>query len=67
MNRSRERDRVDATRYAGGARAEFIATARRAVRECDEGRAASACIRDVRDALARLDARLPANQSGRRP
>lgn len=67
MNRSRERENVDARRYSGGARADFIAAARRAVRECDEGRTASACIRDVRDALARLDARLPANQSGMRP
>jgi len=61
------RDTIRKAGAAGSARGEFIAAARRAVRECDAGRAASACIRDLKDALARLDARLPANQTGRRP
>ena len=60
--RKGSRDRVDASRYAGGARAEFIAEARRLVRECDEGRAPSACFLELKTALARFDARKPVAQ-----
>ena len=44
------------------AAAEFIAEARRLVRECDEGRAPSACFLELKTALARFDARKPAAQ-----
>lgn len=50
---------------SGRARSAFVDAARQAVRECREGRAASACMADIGVALERLDARRP-QDSGRR-
>lgn len=46
----------------GYMRASFIGRVRQIAREYREGRGASACMKDIEEAVADLDARLPSSQ-----
>lgn len=57
LNARLEHERVRQAGRSGRARKEFIDATRQIVRECDEGRAASSCMSELRRVLAHLDER----------
>ena len=57
LNTRIEHERVRQAGRSGRARKEFIDAARKIVLECDEGRAASSCMSELKRVLAHLDER----------
>lgn len=53
------------SKVSGKARHELIALIRREVMAYEQGRAASACMKDISDALRNYDRRQPQNQDGK--
>lgn len=62
MTRSREREKVDERRSAGGARKQFVGEVIRLANEVRQGRSPSECWREVDRAIDVMRARLPAEQ-----